>query len=84
MVSRNRKKSYGRHRKRGARTMTGLEIGLSSGLIALCSGVVGRLSNFRTVKKEMCEKTHTSLEKLFTEKLDNIHDKLETIEKKLP
>ena len=63
--------------------MTGLETGLSAGLIALVAGVTGRLSNFRTVKKEMCERTHTSLVELFTEKLDNIHDKLDAIDKKI-
>jgi hypothetical protein len=67
--------------------MTGIEVGLSAGLIAVCSGVMGRLSNFRTVRKDMCEKTHTALVDLFTEKLDNMDEKLDDIRRdinKLP
>ena len=63
--------------------MTGLELGLIGTLGSVGVFIAGRLSNFKTVKKEACLSTHTSLKELLTEKFDNVDDKLEQINKKL-
>jgi hypothetical protein len=63
--------------------MTGLETGLLGGMTALVMFGVGRVSNFRTIRKETCERTHKSLAELLETKFENLYKRLDKIDKKL-
>ena len=63
--------------------MTGTEVGLLGGIVSLVMFGAGRISNFRTVRKEICVSTHASLKELLEEKFDNLDERLDKIDKKL-
>ena len=57
--------------------MTGLETGLLGGLVTVVMFGAGRLSNYRTVRKETCIATHDALKELIEVRFDNLNEKLD-------